>query len=152
MSQSLKFIQTYFWSIGIVVVNVFYFIPKTIEWLKWESGITMGYVGIELTFNYVIHIFFIYACVSLICATNKNYSLLLLVSLMILSFLSFFFAFRIISFAVFIFLLLYLFLFYRLFKQISQNYSQPSRLQFRNINFVGFFISAVWLVLDCKYF
>ena len=63
-----NYINLHFLDFLIVLLNIFYFLPKTIEWLNWDSGITMGYVGIELIFNYLIK--------DKICFIVQNYLLL----------------------------------------------------------------------------
>lgn len=142
-----KNIRIHIWDFGILILNFLYFIPKTIAWLRWDSGVTMGYVGIELIVNYFIHIFFINSCISLLRILNKNYSLYSLFIIMSIYFVSFIFAFRIIEFIVFVPFLIYIYVFYRLLKKIGvREYSEES------ISALGFVISIIWLVLDQKLF
>ena len=151
MGNSFKYyIQTRFFSIGILLLNIFYFIPRTIEWLTWKSGVTMGYVSIELMFNYFIHVFFIYSCLSFLAEVSKQYKLYLLFLLTLSFFMSFFFAYRIIEAVVIIFACGYALLFYYLFRRIRLH--STSSLKFNRINSIGFFISLLWLILDIKYF
>lgn len=119
MTHFFYLIRIHLLELVLIILNLFYFIPKTIEWLSWQSGVTMGYIGIGLLFNYLIHIFFITSCYKLVEAFNKNYRLLLLIVLMLLSILSFIFAFRIVEFIVFVPVSIYIFIFYKLFKKID---------------------------------
>jgi len=109
------------------------------------SGVTMGYVAIELIFNYLIHIFFLYACIKLFNTNSKIHKLYILITLGALYLLSFIFAFKIIQLGVFFFLLLYGLLFYKLFKEIKEAKTQTRK--FNTINKVGFFISLAWFAL-----
>ena len=147
MPYSLKYIFIYSFPIGIILLNFFYFIPHTAEWLFWKSGITMGYVGIELIGNYCIHMLFIYACFTLIKSNNIIYSFSIGFILAGLSIVSFFLAFRIIDWIVFVFAFLYAGLFCILFSRSANKNSRHDNA----INVYAFFASFIWLIIDFKY-
>ena len=147
MKRILIFIQVNFWSLFVVVLSFIHFIPKTIECLMSDIGASRGYVAIELLFDYFIHLFFIFNCILLVQASLRNY---LLIILMLLSFLSFIFAFRSMELIVFIPLILYTFIWYFLAKKIKESI-RIKDLGFRNFKIISFFISLVWLLLDNKY-
>jgi len=114
--------------------------------LSWKSGITMGYVAIELIFNYCIHVFFVFSCFSLLADINKKYKVLLFILLIALFSISFFFAFGIIEFMVIAVVFGYCFLFYVIFTRLQTN--NPIELRFKRLNVIGVFITLIWLFLD----
>ena len=150
MEQIFRYIRTYLSSIGILILNICYFIPKTIEWLSWQSGVTMGYVAIELIFNYCIHVFFICSCFSLTNKKNKRFKVFLFVGIAVLFSTSFLFAFRIMEFAIVAIVFGYCFLFYWIFMQLQNNSSLTMR--FKLVNRIGFFITLLWLFSDILLF
>ena len=107
----------------------------------------MGYIGIELIFNYLIHIFFIYSCVSLTKESVKVYILWLLAFGFLITFI---FAFRILEFLILIPLSFYLYIFIRLFNQIRADIKV--NLDFKILSIIGFFVSILWGTLDIVYF
>jgi len=147
MKYSFKNIQIHICDFGVLLINIIYFIPKSVNWLMWDSGITIGYVGVELIFNYLIHGFFIYSCISIIKDYYKSYERHFLFIVFIIYLVSFVFAFRIIEFVVFVPVLLYLTFFYRLFIKIKFNESFE-----RKYGILGFVISVIWLLIDQKFF
>ena len=146
MASSLKTILISSFAIGTVMLNGFYFIPRTIEWLSWKSGVTMAYVGIELIGNYFIHIFFLFACLSLTGTISKSYKLGFLAIFIASLLVSFFFAFRVIEWAILVFVLIYAGLFYKIFTRLKVN---DNTMPIMNV--IGFSISYIWLVIDYKY-
>ncbi len=140
-----NYINLHFLDFLIVLLNIFYFLPKTIEWLNWDSGITMGYVGIELIFNYLIHIFFIYSCNSLLIVFEKKYKLFFFILIYLVSFISFYFSFRIIGFFVFIPILIYI----RIFNNLIKNINGDKVLKKHSI--LSFIVSLIWLFLDKEF-
>ncbi len=147
-NNEVENITMFFFPIGILIVNLVYFIPKTIKWLAWESGVTMGYVALELSLNYVIHCFLFYSVLSLLYNVDKKYKMLLFSCLVLLFFISFVFAFKIIENIVFAFVLIYSCMTYK----IIFSYPKIDISKYKRINQLGFFLSIIWLVLDIVYF
>ena len=146
MTNFLKFLKENIWAIGLVLVNVFYFLPKTIKWIFWNYLGDEGYGGLFVAVNYVFHIFFVFSFFSLIGKINMGYRLYSLIVLALIAILSIVFAFRDIPVFLCSFLLIYLLVFYKLYKQIraeSVNFHFLTRLEL-----FGFFISIIWIVLD----
>jgi hypothetical protein len=143
----LNFVRSHFFAIATGLMNLIYFLPCTITWLTWRSGVTMGYVGIELIFNYIIHIFFIYSCISLV--VEGIYRIYFFWALLLIFLASFMFAFRVMQLITFAPLTLYAYIFITLFKQLKDHISEK---ELSNLTMIGFFISIFWLILDIKFF
>lgn len=147
MIHVLKIVQTKFLSIGIILINICFLIPNLIECLMWKSGVTLGYAAIELVFIYIGMIFFFVAIISLIDVINANYRIHALIITMFLYLISFIFAFRIISYIMFIFLLQYSILFLILFKQTRT----VKKYNFKIINIIGLIVTLIWTIIDFKF-
>jgi len=145
MSKVLKFAQVHLLEIVIILVNCVYFFPRTIKWLSLESSKSMGYTGIEIMCNYFIHIFFFFACISLLIDVRKRYKMFFLIFSIVLSLLNFILAFRGINIVVIVPIFIYGGMFYAIFKQISNKKKVTS---YKTINTVGVIISIVWLIFD----
>ena len=101
----------------------------------------MGYVAIELLFNYLCHIFFIFSCISI--AETIEHRLTLLVVFIFLSFVSFILAFRILEYMVLVPAFGYVFIFYIL----SRGIANIERFR-RNVFGIGLVFSVIWFTLD----
>lgn len=147
MIRIFKFIQTQFFAIGIILINICFLIPNLVECLIWKSGVTIGYAAIELAFIYIALIFFVIAIISLVEYININFRIHALIITMLLCLVSFIFAFRIISYIMFVFLLLYSILFLKLFRQTSS----LKKFNFTIINIIGFIVTLIWTIIDFKF-
>ena len=144
MKLYLKFVQAHIFAIGVILLSLLLLIPNAIECLMWKSGVTMGYAAIELIFLYIAFIFFIIAIISIVDAINKNYRVHALIVTMCLLLSSLVFAFRIISYAVFVISLLYAILFLFLFRW-------KEKWSFTKLNIIGLIIILICTIIDFKF-
>jgi len=147
MIPSLKFIQTQFFPIGIILINICFLIPNFVECLTWKSGVTIGYAAIELTFIYISLIFLVIAIISFIEGVNMKIRIHALIVTMFFCLVSFIFAFRIISYFMFVFFLLYSILFIMLFRQTRG----LKKYSFTIINIIGFIVTIICAIVDFKF-
>jgi hypothetical protein len=127
-----------------VCINIMYFIPNTIIYLNWKSGVTMGYVGMELIFNYLVHIFFITSLFSILRESLKKYFLVFSMLSLVISFL---FGYKIIEYMIIIPAIGYCLLYYYIY--MSKTIQNGSFFMF---NLIGLIISLIWLIFDIKMF
>jgi hypothetical protein len=127
-----------------ISLNIFYFIPNTIIYLNWKSGVTMGYVGMELIFNYLVHIFFITSLFSILRGSLKKIFLVFTMLLLVISFL---FGYKIIDYMIIIPAIGYCLLYFNIY--ISKTIQNCSFFMF---NLIGLIISLIWLIFDIKMF
>ena len=149
MVHFLKFLKEYAAAIGVIVVDVIYLLPRTIDWLTWGYSRDPGIWILLVAIHFVLHIFLFLGLLSLVQDAAKIYRLCLLGVLFLIAVISIFAAFRDRQMLLFIFSLWYLFIFFKSYKRITGKNTNTSF--FKKVNLFGFLILTAWVILDKLY-
>ena len=101
-------IINYCMAVSVIVFNIVYLLPETVSCLEPASGIKQSLQGFALEINYILHVFLVYSCISLVKALDVEYKHYVLKGIMVIFFISFCFAVGILGFGVLIPAFIYL--------------------------------------------
>jgi|JI7StandDraft_1071085.scaffolds.fasta_scaffold231299_1 hypothetical protein len=142
-------IINYCMAVSVIVFNIVYLLPETVSCLEPASGIKQSLQGFALEINYILHVFLVYSCISLVKALDVEYKHYVLKGIMVIFFISFCFAVGILGFGVLIPAFIYLNIYLTRSYQIKTA-SSSKHLRFIYVNLSGCLLYFAFYVLTRK--